>query len=280
LAKRWKRCANMISVEVLAVGRELLIGKTVDTNAHWVGGRLAKMGGMIRRIITVTDSLGEISSALREILSRRPDFVIIIGGLGPTPDDMTLRGVARTLGRRLKIHSEAIQMIKNHYESVWKNQFVLTPARKKMATLPAGAVPQRNPVGSAPGVRLEEGGSVIYCLPGVPREMKAIFRRSVEKEIQKRIGQLFTKTVVMDLEDIFESSLAPLLRQAMRDFPQAYIKSHPKGIREGRSHIELDLAVTDQAEEKSTATILQLAEFLSQKIKESKGTIVRRKGPL
>jgi molybdenum cofactor synthesis domain-containing protein len=269
----------LVSIEVLAVGRELLIGKTLNTNAHWMGARLARMGGMINRITTVSDSLTEISSALREILKRKPDFVIVIGGLGPTPDDMTLKGVALALDKKIKLNRDAIQMIKDHYKKVWKTETVLTPARKKMASLPEGSVPQYNPIGTAPGVRLEHHGTVIYCLPGVPKEMKAIYKSTVEKEIRKKMGRIFSETVVMDLEGIFESTLAPILRQAGVKFPRAYIKSHPKGMKEGRSRIELDIAVTHRVEEKALAEIRALEEMLAKEILQAGGTIVRRKGP-
>ena len=171
-------CSDLVSVEVLCVGRELLIGKTLNTNVHWIGARLARMGGMVDRITTITYSLSDISSALGEILTRRPDFLVVVGGLGPTPDDMTLKGVALALGRKVKMNRDAIQLIKDHYREVWKGEVVLTPARKKMATIPVGSIPVHNPIGTAPGVRIEYQQTVIYCLPGVPKEMKAIFGRN------------------------------------------------------------------------------------------------------
>src|SRR5208282_666905 len=145
----------MVSVVNFAVGKELLIGRTMNSNAYWIGGRLYRMGGMLDRVLTVTDSLDEISAGLKELLAVRPDFIIVVGGLGPTPDDMTLKGIARGLG-------------------------------KKVATIPEGATPLTNEVGTAPGVRLVAGkGTVVYCLPGVPREMRNIFFNFAEKEIRK-----------------------------------------------------------------------------------------------
>ncbi len=268
----------MVSVEVLTVGRELLIGKTVNSNAHWIGARLFRMGGLIDRITTVTDSLADISSALRDVFTRKPDFVVVVGGLGPTPDDMTLKGLGLALGKRIRVNNDAIQMIRDHYKKVWNAEMVLTPSRKKMASLPEGSIPQYNPVGTAPGVRMEHEGTVIYCLPGVPREMRAIFKRSVEREIQMRMGRIFSHTVVMDLEGIFESSLAPILKEAGREFPQAYIKSHPKGIKEGRSRIELDIVVTGRVKGKVSTEVRSLAATLSKNILQAGGTIVRTRG--
>jgi molybdopterin-biosynthesis enzyme MoeA-like protein len=191
---------------------------------------------------------------------------------------MTLRGVALALGRRVTTNSEALQLIRDHYREVWKGEVVLTPARRKMAALPEGSTPQHNPVGTAPGVRIEYGRTVIYCLPGVPKEMKAIFKASVEKEIRKKMGKIFTETVIMDLEGIYESTLAPMLRKAGREFPRAYIKSHPKGMKEGRSRIELDIVITHKVKEKALKEIRALKEKLSEEIGEAKGAIVRIKG--
>src|SRR5260370_2420413 len=135
----------------------------MNSNAHWIGGRLYKMGGMLDRVSTVTDSLEEISSGLRELLTLRPDFIIVVGGLGPTPDDMTLKGIARGLGRRIKFNKQAIALIKQHLEKAGR-EFELTPARKKMALLPEGGTPLTNEVATAPGVSLTaRKRTSIYC---------------------------------------------------------------------------------------------------------------------
>src|SRR5579863_10460177 len=89
---RFKTChgarESLVRVEMLAVGKELLIGRTMDSNAYWMGKRLALMGCMIKEITTVDDELDEIGAALLAALGRTPDFLITVGGLGPTPDDM------------------------------------------------------------------------------------------------------------------------------------------------------------------------------------------------
>src|SRR5712691_9846464 len=157
-----------LRVEILAVGRELLIGKTVNTNAHWIGGRLARMGTRLSRITTVDDNLREISSSLRDSLSRKPEYLVVVGGLGPTPDDMTLAGIAKGLRRRLEVNREALRMVRAHYVEKGRDDLKLTSARRKMARLPLGATPLKNNAGTAPGVRLEVGRTIIFSLPGVP----------------------------------------------------------------------------------------------------------------
>ena len=265
----------MVTVSSLCVGRELLIGKTTNTNATWLGARLFGIGTMIDRILTVTDSLEEISSGLLELLEREPDFVVVIGGLGPTPDDMTLKGVARALGKRVKEDAAALQLIKEHYVKTGRSGMEMTPARRKMAMLPEGSTPLPNEQGTAPGVRIERSGTVIFCLPGVPREMRSIFSRSVKPEILRKTGRLFTSKVVMQLEDVFESSITPDIAEALRQHPSAYIKSHPKGLKNGKSHVELDLVVVAPEEEKSQSECSALEEFFAKRIASTGGKITR-----
>src|SRR5208282_6438284 len=119
----------MVSVVNFAVGKELLIGRTMNSNAYWIGGRLYKMGGMLDRVLTVTDSLDEISAGLKELLAARPDFIVVVGGLGPTPDDMTLKGVALGLGKKLEFNKGAIALIQERMEKAGR-RFELNPARK------------------------------------------------------------------------------------------------------------------------------------------------------
>lgn len=263
----------MVRVEVLAVGRELLIGRTVNTNGYWVGRRLARMGSMVARMAIVDDDLGEISSALNEILGRSPDFVISMGGLGPTPDDMTLKGIARALGVGLRLNERALEMIRERYTKLGR-ELELTPQRKKMAMLPERATPIRNEEGTAPGVRLKSGKTVIFCLPGVPREMKSMFRSSVEPEIRARVGKLYRKTVRLSIEGIYESALAPIIEEELSRYPSAYIKSHPKGVRRGVSRIELDIVFVNEKRSEAEKLAAAAAKEIIGRV-EAEGGVVK-----
>jgi nicotinamide-nucleotide amidase len=267
---------GMVSVVNFAVGKELLIGRTMNTNAHWIGGRLYKMGGMLDRVLTVTDSLEEISAGLKELLDLHPDFIIVVGGLGPTPDDMTLKGIALGLGRKIKFNEDAIALIKEHIEKVGR-EFELTPARRKMASIPEGAVPLRNDVGTAPGVRLTVKGTVVYCLPGVPSEMRNIFSHFVEKEIREKLGVMHIAKVTMKLSRIYESALSPSIGEALKMHPEAYIKSHPRGLKAGVPTMELDVTVTSRESETARSTYSELVSFLSRRISELGGTITSKR---
>ena len=268
----------MVRVEMLAVGRELLIGRTLNTNAQWIGRRLARKGTLLAEITTVDNDLREISAGLRSCLGRRADFVIVVGGLGPTPDDMTLKGISKGIRRRLRANEEALSMIREHYVRQNLGRIEMTPARRKMATLPIGAKPVRNDVGTAPGVRLELEGTTVFCLPGVPSEMKSIFGGFVEPEIVEKLGRLYRKYITLKIEGIYESALAPTIESELRRRPGAYIKSHPRGIREGKSRIELDVAVVNEDRETADESAAQIVREIKSEIEAAGATVVSERG--
>jgi molybdopterin-biosynthesis enzyme MoeA-like protein len=171
-------------------------------------------------------------------LGRKPDLLITLGGLGPTHDDITLKGVAAALKKRLALSPDALAMVKARYNAL-EASTGLTRFRTKMATLPEGAHPLPNPVGTAPGVLITVGMTSIVSLPGVPSEMKAIFTGSVIPILRAAKGQAPLE-VSIGLVGIIESALAPALDRTRKAFPGLYFKSHPRG-REGgiRSLIQL-----------------------------------------
>ena len=268
---------GVVRVEMLAVGKELLIGRTLNTNAHWIGKRLARIGSMLKEVTTVDDDLAEIGTAFKAAAAREPDFLVVVGGLGPTPDDMTLQGIAGALGVRLAENRTALDLIREHYAGRGLGRIELTPARQKMARLPVGAEPVMNPIGTAPGVRLVTGETTVYCLPGVPSEMRGIFRRSVEPEVKAKLGKMFRKYVTIKLEGVLESALAPVIEEELRRHPGAYIKSHPRGIREGVSRIELDVGVVGEDSARTAGEGEAIALEMKSMVEKAGGRVVSSK---
>ncbi|MGD1055410.1 MAG: molybdopterin-binding protein [Nitrososphaerales archaeon] len=268
----------MVRVEMLAIGRELLIGRTLNTNAQWIGKRLARKGTRLAEVTTVDDDLGEIAAGLKGCLERKADFLIVVGGLGPTPDDMTLRGISKGIGKGLRLDGRALSMIREHYAKRNLGSFKMTPARKKMAILPIGARPVPNEMGTAPGVRLEFEGTTVFCLPGVPLEMKSIFRESVEPEIAKRLGRLHRKYIRLKIEGIYESALAPIIESELNKHLGAYVKSHPRGLKEGRSRIELDIATVGEDRNETEKSAIQIAHEIKNEVETAGARVVSEKG--
>jgi len=260
------------NIELISIGNELLIGKILNTNAHWLAKRVTSLGLSVRRITVVGDDLDEISSAIREAIQRRPAFIITTGGLGPTFDDKTLEGVARAIGRGLKENKEALEMIKKKYEQYVAEgrmkKLELTPYRVKMATLPEGSKPLPNPVGTAPGVLVEYEGVTLIMLPGVPEEMMAIFDESVVPLLRKVAGDITFYEASLDIRGIPESDLAPLIEQVMHENPYVYIKSHPK-ISEKTHHIELHFSTAcrsqSEARQRIESAIIKITALISER---------------
>src|SRR5713101_1780564 len=87
------------AIEIFAIGTELVMGRIQDTNSYWMAQRIAELGGVVRRLTTLSDDLEDIVHALRDSLARKTDLIITSGGLGPTPDDLTVEAVCRVVGR-------------------------------------------------------------------------------------------------------------------------------------------------------------------------------------
>lgn len=230
--------------EIVCVGNELLNGRTLNTNAHWLSSRITSLGGFVRRITVVRDELDEIASAVKEAMERESEWVITSGGLGPTFDDLTLEGVAKALGLDLELNEEALRMVSEKYKEMAEQGLMkdakLTPHRLKMATLPKGSVPLRNPIGTAPGVLIRARGCSIACLPGVPSEMKVIFDEGLVPLIEAKIKRAYRAVKRVRIVGVPESELAPLIDEVRRKF-DVYIKSHPAGKYEGKCRMELDI---------------------------------------
>jgi molybdenum cofactor synthesis domain-containing protein len=264
-----------VQVEIICVGNELLIGKTLNTNAHWLAKRATSLGGAVKRITIVGDDVVEIATAIREAVERTPRFMITTGGLGPTFDDKTLEGIAKALNRRLEVNEKALKMVKERYETYLKKGKIekveLTPSRVKMATLPEGTEPLRNPVGTAPGMMAKVEELFLAALPGVPPEMEAIFEESVAVMIKKEAGKSAFFEASIYVNGIMESNLAPLIDRVMHDNPHIYIKSHvytkSHSQTEGQKpHIELHFSTTSDnptsAKTQLDKAIAQLSELV------------------
>ena len=260
------------NVEIISIGNELLIGKTINTNAQWLAKRLTILGLHVRRITTIGDDIEEIETVVKEALDRKPDFLITTGGLGPTFDDKTLRGVARALGVQLGLNKEALKMIQEKYKVYAKEQGMekieLTPPRVKMAKLPQSAKPLPNPVGTAPGVQIENDKILIAALPGVPSEMQAIFENSVAPAARESVGNVTFFETSIGISGLMESEIAPLIERVMHDNHYVYIKSHPIGA-EKTPHLELHLSTTASdsktAKSRVSRAIIQMIDNVQAK---------------
>jgi len=166
-------------IEIVSTGDELVLGEIADTNAAEMASALEEEGFAVSRVTVVGDDRAEIARAYAEALARA-DVVIATGGLGPTEDDLAREGLADALGESLETRPEAERAIAERAAGYGRP---VMEADRRQALAPRGAALIENANGSAPGLRASTDGKTIYVLPGVPHEMREMFRSAVVPEV-------------------------------------------------------------------------------------------------
>jgi nicotinamide-nucleotide amidase len=197
-----------MDLEIVAIGNELLLGFTVDTNGAELGQALAAIGVRVTRRTTVGDAPGAIRSAVAEALART-GVVLTTGGLGPTRDDCEQEGDRRAL--RL-----ALSFPRRHLAAAWWSGFAgwgrePAPANRGQAEVPEGAVVLNNRWGTAPGLWLEGPPGLVIMLPGVPHEMRKLLEHEVTPRLAERSGGAIVVSKELRTSSIPESTLATRL---------------------------------------------------------------------
>jgi molybdenum cofactor synthesis domain-containing protein len=262
-------------VEILCVGNELLSGITLNTNAHWLAGQIAAVGGTVDRVTVVRDDLGEISGAVKESLARGPDILVMTGGLGATYDDLTLEGVALALGKKIVLDDRAVEMIRRSYAHR-KLDYELTKERLKMARIPEGSTPIQNLVGSAPAIMEQAGGTRIFCLQGVPSEMNAIFEKRVLPLVKEGVGRFIAKEINYDVRGVTEAMIAPALLRIVGSHPKdaIYLKTHPRGyFRKKTPQIRVQLISRGADNKEVKKRLSAIAKTIEKEVKDLGGRI-------
>jgi molybdenum cofactor synthesis domain-containing protein len=273
--------AETVDLEIICAGNELLIGKVLNTNACWLGKQATNLGVNVKRITVVQDIVDEIAKVICEATERKPQFIITTGGLGPTFDDKTLESLAKALKRKLEVNPKALAFVKEKCEEYTRKRGLsttieLTPPRVKMATLPEKTEPINNPIGTAPGVRVQLEETVLFALPGVPSEMEAIFTETIEPLLKQAVGDRIFCERSLFLDNIAESSLAPLIDRVMIANKGVYIKSHPMRAENNKSYIEAHLTVAAKAADKPMEILEKAMKELAGLVEDNGGKAIPR----
>ena len=208
-------------VEIVSIGTELLLGRIQDTNSFWLAQQIADLGGSVARISVIGDDLPTIVGSLRDAIGRGARTIVTTGGLGPTPDDLTVAAVAELLGVETVVDGPTVR---DYLRRRAIREEELTPALRAMATVPAGTQVFPSPAGWAPLIRAELGGCAIFLLPGPPQEVQAIFARYLADHFGgERGGRSVVHRVYVDM---WESEVSPLLQQVMDAVPGTYCKGY------------------------------------------------------
>lgn len=194
-----------MNAEIITIGDEILAGDILNTNAHWLAKQLNGRGVRVERIAAIGDDIDKIAL---EIKSSKADWIIVTGGLGPTHDDVTREGIAKALEKKLVRNEKAVEMIRQ--KDTNRLQLV-------MADLPEDAIPVENPCGLAPGFI---SGNIIV-LPGVPRELEAMFPLVVQRFKSTGLFVEWVQTAKKEVE------ILELLNDAVKQFKRVKIGSYP-----------------------------------------------------
>ena len=203
------------SAAILAIGDELLSGRTRDANINYLAGWLTERGVALREARIVADEEPAIVDALN-VLRRNNDYVFTSGGIGPTHDDITAEAVAKAFDVPVIENPQAIALIEKWYKARGKE---VTPARRRMARMPEGARLIPNPVSGAPGVGIEN----VYVMAGVPSIFQGMLN-AIESEI-KGGGLIYSRAVTAP--GLPESRLAEQLGEIQGAIKGVAIGSYP-----------------------------------------------------
>src|SRR5947207_1949975 len=170
---------------ILSIGDELVLGQTIDTNSAWLSQQLAAVGCDISAHITVPDEQKRIEHAIRDSAACC-DFLIISGGIGPTEDDLTRQSLAAVMGVELEMNEKWLHRLRAFFRARSRE---MPETNKIQAMIPRGATMIENTCGTAAGMNAKVERSHVFVMPGVPKEMKAMFARDVLPHIRAQSGE-------------------------------------------------------------------------------------------
>lgn len=173
-----------MKAEVLTIGDELLRGEIVDSNKSFLSDRLLGLDVETWFHSSVRDEPDDIRDAFLRAIDRA-EVVLVSGGLGPTRDDLTTEVLAETVGRKLVLDEGALEALRAFFANVGRE---MAKNNEKQAWFPEGADVLENPIGTAPGFMIEERGTLVFCMPGVPRELFKMMDEQVLPRVARKLG--------------------------------------------------------------------------------------------
>jgi len=234
---------RIVTAALLVIGDEILSGRTEDKNIAAIARHLNEIGIRLREVRVVPDDEGEIVAAVNALRARFA-YLFTTGGIGPTHDDITADSIAKAFGVTIDVDPKAKSLLLEHYR---RRGVDLTPARLRMARIPAGASLIENPVSGAPGFRI---GNVIV-MAGVPSIMRAMLE-AVTPELETG-RPLLSVTIAVDRP---ESEIADAFAAQQRRFADVAMGSYPR-LANGRPVADLVLRSLDAERLEEAAAALR-----------------------
>ena len=214
---------------ILTIGNELVSGDVPNTNATWLARRLEQLGVKAVILASIPDDLDRIVAFVRRE-APPVDHLIVTGGLGGTPDDITREALAAAFG----VQQEVVAGLADDLRSRFRGD---PEYAARWAALPRGARPLENPLGGAPGFRIEN----VWVLPGLPSEMEAMFDRYAE-ELRAELPIASWRVTLSTRESV----IAPALTEATERWPGVLVGSYPR-FDDAGPEVEIVLKSSDAA---------------------------------
>jgi nicotinamide-nucleotide amidase len=200
-----------INAEIISIGNELLSGLTTNTNASYIGEELSEIGINVSRIVTISDIPIDIKKSLKAI-DESTQIIIVTGGLGPTPDDLTKNTIAEFFNTKLVLHEETLLWIRKLFEG---RGMKMPDINRDQAMVPANAKVIPNNFGTAPALEIEQNEKTYYFLPGVPYEMKNLISTAIIKGIRAKYAPIGEDVHIFRTNGLAESKLFEKIREAL-----------------------------------------------------------------
>lgn len=246
-----------MNAELIAIGDELLLGQTMDSNSHWIAGTLLEEGIAVKRMTVIADD----SEQMREIFQaafRRSDVVLITGGLGPTHDDRTKEVLAQFFDLPIVFRNDILEQVRQVYKD---KQLDFIETSRQQAEFPEGAIPIPNAHGTAPGIWIERDGVIFAAMPGVPLEMKGMVWNWVLPRLVKLGRGPWTLIRTLHTWGMAEAALYEKLDNRQEVLEQAHLAFLPS-----YSGVKLRLTVETNNREEGIKRLDAAEELIREKI--------------
>ncbi|MEN6435038.1 MAG: molybdopterin-binding protein [Anaerolineaceae bacterium] len=250
----------MPSIEIIAIGTELLLGEIQDTNTRYLARAVRDAGIDLYRATLIGDNTQRIAESILDAV-KRSEIIITTGGLGPTVDDPTREAVALAAGTELEFHQELWDQILSRFIRYGRTA---SENNRRQAFLPHGAIGIENPVGTAPAFSVEIGNSIVISLPGVPREMEYLFDNRVLPLLRDKyaLHQMILARVI-HVSGVGESHIDEQIGDLeLFSNPTVGLLAHP-------GQVDIRIAAKANSYDEAECMIQPVAEIIQQRLGNS-----------
>jgi len=249
-----------MQAEVISIGTELLLGKTINTNLAYIARSLSPLGIDLFYATTVDDNEIRLYTVIKRAL-HRSDIVIATGGLGPTVDDITLQIIAQATQKKLILNKSVLKDIKEHFH---RRQIPMPKENVRQALIPEGARPLKNEVGTAPGLIMVFDKKVLIALPGPPAEMNPMTERDVVPYLAKKFpGNWTILSRLLKTTGLAESQVNQKVKDILKAKPPLNV-----GIYANTQGVELNITARAKNRSQAKKLISRVERKIRSRLKE------------